>query len=112
MGWTLVGLRKAASDGWNAIADEAKKVETAVVDEAKKVETAVVDEAKQKARVATDPELTADRWKEVIAQFREIVRHHTAKPFPQDVHEQLELAGAAHDRLHELLRQRAPDARR
>ncbi|BDE05564.1 pyruvate, phosphate dikinase [Vulcanimicrobium alpinum] len=52
----------------------------------------VVDEAKQKAGVATDPELTADRWKEVIAQFREIVRIHTGAPFPQDVHEQLELA--------------------
>jgi pyruvate,orthophosphate dikinase len=52
----------------------------------------VVDEAKQKAGVATDPELPADRWKEVIAQFREIVRHHTGKPFPQDVFEQLDLA--------------------
>jgi len=52
----------------------------------------VVEEAKQKAGVATDPELPADRWKEVIAQYREIVRHHTGKPFPQDVYEQLELA--------------------
>jgi pyruvate,orthophosphate dikinase len=58
----------------------------------------VVEEAKQKAGVATDPELTADRWKEVIAQFREIVRVHTGEPFPQDVYEQLELAiGAVFD---------------
>ncbi|MBV8299649.1 MAG: pyruvate, phosphate dikinase, partial [Candidatus Eremiobacteraeota bacterium] len=55
----------------------------------------VVEEAKRKARVATDPELDAHKWKEVIAQFREIVREHTGKPFPQDVHEQLELAIAA-----------------
>jgi len=55
----------------------------------------VVEEAKRKARVATDPELDACKWKEVIAQFREIVRDHTGKPFPQDVHEQLELAIAA-----------------
>ena len=61
----------------------------------------VVDEAKQKAGVATDPELTADRWKEVIAQYREIVRVHTGEPFPQDVHEQLELAiGAVFDSWH------------
>jgi pyruvate,orthophosphate dikinase len=61
----------------------------------------VVDEAKHKAGVATDPELSADRWKEVIAQFREIVRVHTGKPFPQDVHEQLELAiGAVFDSWH------------
>ncbi len=55
----------------------------------------VVDEAKRKAGVASDPELTADRWKEVIAQYREIVRVHTGKPFPQDVYEQLDLAIAA-----------------
>ncbi len=55
----------------------------------------VVEEAKQKAGVASDPELGADRWKEVIAQFREIVRVHTGEPFPQDVYEQLELAIAA-----------------
>jgi pyruvate,orthophosphate dikinase len=53
---------------------------------------AVVEEAKHKAGVATDPELTPNRWKEVIAQFREIVRVHTGEPFPQDVYEQLELA--------------------
>ena len=58
----------------------------------------VVDEAKRKAGVATDPELSADRWKEVIAQFREIVRVHTGEPFPQDVYEQLDLAiGAVFD---------------
>jgi len=58
----------------------------------------VVDEAKQKAGVASDPELGANRWKEVIAQYREIVRIHTGAPFPQDVYEQLDLAiGAVFD---------------
>jgi pyruvate,orthophosphate dikinase len=52
----------------------------------------VVDEAKRKANVASDPEVPACRWKEVIAQYREIVREHTGKPFPQDVYEQLEMA--------------------
>jgi pyruvate,orthophosphate dikinase len=70
----------------------------------------VVDEAKQKARVATDPELDAHKWKEVIAQFREIVRVHTGKPFPQDVYEQLELAiGAVFDSWHS---KRADDYRK
>jgi pyruvate,orthophosphate dikinase len=55
----------------------------------------VVEEAKQKAGVASDPELGVDRWKEVIAQYREIVRVHTGEPFPQDVYQQLELAIAA-----------------
>ena len=52
----------------------------------------VVEEAKEKAGVATDPELDACKWKEVIAQYREIVRVHTHAPFPQDVYEQLDLA--------------------
>jgi pyruvate, orthophosphate dikinase len=70
----------------------------------------VVDEAKQKAGVASDPELGADRWKEVIAQFREIVRVHTGEPFPQDVYQQLELAiGAVFDSWHS---KRAADYRK
>jgi pyruvate,orthophosphate dikinase len=52
----------------------------------------VVEEAKRKTGVATDPEVPACRWKEVIAQYREIVRDHTGNPFPQDVFEQLDLA--------------------
>jgi pyruvate,orthophosphate dikinase len=70
----------------------------------------VVDEAKQKAGVASDPEVSADRWKEVIAQFREIVRVHTGEPFPQDVFMQLELAiGAVFDSWHS---KRAADYRK
>jgi pyruvate, orthophosphate dikinase len=70
----------------------------------------VVEEAKQKARVATDPELDASKWKEVIAQYREIVRVHTGKPFPQDVYEQLELAiSAVFDSWHS---KRAADYRK
>jgi len=70
----------------------------------------VVAEAKHKAGVASDPELSANRWKEVIAQFREIVRVHTGKPFPQDVYEQLELAvGAVFDSWHS---KRASDYRK
>jgi pyruvate, orthophosphate dikinase len=58
----------------------------------------VVEEARQKAGVESDPQLSADRWKEVIAQYREIVRVHTGDAFPQDVEDQLELAiGAVFD---------------
>ncbi|HTJ24728.1 MAG TPA: pyruvate, phosphate dikinase [Candidatus Limnocylindria bacterium] len=52
----------------------------------------VVEEAKRKAGAGSDPEVPACRWREVIAQYREIVREHTGKPFPQDVYEQLEMA--------------------
>ncbi|MBV9439272.1 MAG: pyruvate, phosphate dikinase [Candidatus Eremiobacteraeota bacterium] len=70
----------------------------------------VIDEAKQKAGVASDPELDAAKWKEVIAQYREIVRVHTHAPFPQDVYEQLDLAiRAVFDSWHS---KRAVDYRR
>ncbi len=39
-----------------------------------------------------DPELTADDWQEVIAEYKRIVKKHTKKMFPQDPEEQLFLA--------------------
>jgi pyruvate,orthophosphate dikinase len=61
----------------------------------------VVDDAKRAAGVASDPELGADQWKDVVAQFFGIVREHTNAPFPQDVEQQLALAvGAVFDSWH------------
>jgi pyruvate,orthophosphate dikinase len=40
----------------------------------------------------SDPELTAEDWKEVIAGYKEIVKKHTGNEFPQDSMEQLFLA--------------------
>jgi pyruvate, orthophosphate dikinase len=45
--------------------------------------------AKQKAGVQTDPELTAENLQSVIATYKEVVRKHIGKDFPQDSHEQL-----------------------
>ncbi|QKS72471.1 pyruvate, phosphate dikinase [Paenalkalicoccus suaedae] len=43
----------------------------------------------------TDPELTADDWKELIQTFKLIVQKKHKQPFPEDPHEQLMLAVAA-----------------
>lgn len=40
----------------------------------------------------TDPELTAEDWREVIVGYKEIVKKHTKKSFPIDPKEQLFLA--------------------
>ncbi|HEX5275837.1 MAG TPA: pyruvate, phosphate dikinase [Candidatus Rubrimentiphilum sp.] len=42
--------------------------------------------------VATDPEIDAKNWRELVADFRQTVREHANREFPQDVHEQLKLA--------------------
>src|SRR5438309_1917001 len=101
---TVVGLAKLTGNdrfAYDAYRRFMQMFGNVVLDIPKEDFDSVVEEAKQKAGVASDPELTANRWKEVIAQFREIVRVHTGNPFPQDVHEQLELAiGAVFDSWH------------
>src|SRR5215213_4233016 len=52
----------------------------------------VLDEAKEKAGVKSDPELSADQLREVIAEYKKIVKSETGKEFPSDPLEQLRLA--------------------
>ncbi len=52
----------------------------------------VISGVKQRTGKTADPELSAEDWQEVVAAFKEIVRNATGHDFPQEVHEQLELA--------------------
>ncbi len=52
----------------------------------------VHDAAKKAAGAASDPDLTADDWRGIVAQFKKVVRKRSHREFPQDVHEQLHLA--------------------
>jgi pyruvate,orthophosphate dikinase len=47
---------------------------------------------KKKLGVSTDPEIDAKNWRELVADFKQTVREHAKREFPQDVHEQLTLA--------------------
>jgi pyruvate, orthophosphate dikinase len=49
----------------------------------------VLSAQKQKAGVETDPELTAENLQEVITQYKEVVRTHAGRDFPQEPAEQL-----------------------
>lgn len=49
-------------------------------------------ETRKQKGYSSDPELSADDWKEVIAGYKEIVRKQTKKEFPQDPKQQLFLA--------------------
>jgi pyruvate, orthophosphate dikinase len=52
----------------------------------------VLDEAKEKAGVKSDPELSADQLREVVAEYKKIVKAETGAEFPSDPLEQLRLA--------------------
>lgn len=49
----------------------------------------VLDKQKFAKNVSFDNQLDADDWKEVIAQYKDIVQREYGKPFPQDPYEQL-----------------------
>lgn len=70
----------------------------------------VVDDAKAELGVKTDPQIDAQTWQTVVAEFKVIVEREAKRPFPQDVNEQLELAiEAVFDSWHS---KRAIDYRR
>jgi pyruvate,orthophosphate dikinase len=51
-----------------------------------------IDALKERLAVATDPEVDAGGWREITAEFKDLVRQHADREFPQDVREQLDLA--------------------
>ena len=53
---------------------------------------AAIDRAKERARVTLDPQVDAATWRDVVDEFKGIVRTQSGREFPQDVHEQLGLA--------------------
>jgi pyruvate,orthophosphate dikinase len=55
----------------------------------------VLSAQRRRAGVASDPELSADDWREVTRLFKETVKTFTGNPFPVDPREQLRLATEA-----------------
>lgn len=55
----------------------------------------MLEEVRVAKGYATDPEMTAEDWKEVIEGYKELVRKHAKKDFPQDPKEQLQLSISA-----------------
>lgn len=51
-----------------------------------------LEEVREEKGYTSDPEMTAEDWKEVIDGYKEIVTKHTKKEFPQNPFEQLFLA--------------------
>jgi pyruvate,orthophosphate dikinase len=55
----------------------------------------VIEEAKKRKGVQNDPDLSAEDWRSVVAEFKRIVQTRTGRAFPQGVDEQLMLAISA-----------------
>jgi pyruvate, orthophosphate dikinase len=51
-----------------------------------------LEEMREQKGYTSDPEMTAEDWKEVIDGYKEIVKNHTKKEFPQNPFDQLFLA--------------------
>jgi pyruvate,orthophosphate dikinase len=49
----------------------------------------ILDDAKDRVGAYVDTDLTADDWKEVVADYKRAVESELGKPFPQDVNDQL-----------------------
>lgn len=52
----------------------------------------LLEETREQKGYSSDPEMTAQDWKEIIDGYKVIVKKHTRKSFPQDPKEQLLLA--------------------
>jgi len=55
----------------------------------------VLTEAREKAGVKSDTELSAEQWKAVTAEFKDIFKRHTGIDFPTKPYEQLNMATEA-----------------
>jgi len=49
----------------------------------------IIEERKRAEGVKSDPEVGADGWRAVVAEFKRIIARECGSPFPQDVYEQL-----------------------
>ena len=49
----------------------------------------IMEQHKRDMDVTEDTDITADGWKDVVAQYKEMVQRQLGKPFPEDPHEQL-----------------------
>jgi pyruvate,orthophosphate dikinase len=49
----------------------------------------ILDTYKRDQDISLDTQISADGWKEIVKQFKELVERELGKPFPSDPHEQL-----------------------
>jgi pyruvate,orthophosphate dikinase len=88
----LTGDERFVYDAYRRLVQMFGSVVLGISDEAFEV---AIDELKEERGVKSDPDLTADDWKELTETFKKIVKQHKGFDFPQDPNEQLKLATEA-----------------
>ncbi|UCF94127.1 MAG: pyruvate, phosphate dikinase, partial [Desulfobacterales bacterium] len=85
----LTGDERFVYDSYRRLIQMFGSVVMGVADEAFEE---VLTTVRQQAGAAVDAELRAEHWKQVTEQFKTIFRRQSSSDFPQDPHEQLQLA--------------------
>ncbi len=49
----------------------------------------ILEDTKERLGCDADTDLSADHWREIVAEYKELVERELRRPFPEDVHEQL-----------------------
>jgi pyruvate,orthophosphate dikinase len=95
---TLAALTNNPRFAWDAYRRFIAMFSNVVLDVGKEHFDERLDDLKASLGVKNDPQVDAESWKKLVAEFKEIVRERSGREFPQDVREQLDLAiGAVFD---------------
>jgi pyruvate, orthophosphate dikinase len=95
---TLAALTNNPRFAWDAYRRFIMMFSHVVLDVGKENFDERLDDLKESLGVKNDPQVDAESWKKLVAEFKEIVRERSGREFPQDVREQLDLAiGAVFD---------------
>ncbi len=89
---TVVGLAKKANDerfAWDSYRRFIQMYADVVMGVDHHDFEDVIDTHKRDNGVSQDTDITADGWKEVVGEYKELVQRELGKPFPTDPHEQL-----------------------
>jgi pyruvate,orthophosphate dikinase len=92
---TVVGLAKLTGNerfAWDAYRRFIMMFASVVMNVEKDLFEERIEDLKKRTGVASDPEIDAASWRDLAGDFKALVEEHTARAFPQDVREQLDLA--------------------
>lgn len=96
--YSVNGLIKASNNerfAWDSYRRLIQMFGKTVLDIEGEIFADALQAANQKAGVTSEVDLTADQLKEVVEDFKAIIRKHSGRDFPQDPREQLDLATRA-----------------
>jgi pyruvate,orthophosphate dikinase len=92
---TVVGLAELTANdrfAWDAYRRFIMMFACVVLGVEKDVFEDRIEDVKKRLGVQSDPEIGAAAWRDLTGDFKALVAEHTGREFPQDVHEQLDLA--------------------